>query len=144
MWRRWQALRLFYPKDDKATINMMIRYLKDLQAQRKVMAQQRMREADAKLLTALDANGDGLIQLSEFCELSKATGFDRVKMREKFRHHDIANAGELSMAAMKEILNELRDEAIQGAELSAADMALQKRAQASSPIGRLVAQAGLI
>ena len=143
------ALRLYYPKDDKAMISVMIKYLTALAAQRKVVAQQRMREADTRLLIALDANGDGKIQLSEFCELSKATGFDRVKMREKFRHRDLGNVGELSMDAMKDVLNELRDDAIKqqaegGGEESPADAALRKRALANSSIGRLVAQAGLV
>ena len=96
------------------------------------------------VIDKFDANGDGKIQLSEFCELSKATGFDRLKMREKFRSRDVPNSGELSMDQMREVLSELRDEMIRSqAELTPQQRAAQKAAQKASPIGKLVAQAGL-
>ena len=54
-------------------------------------------------------------QLHEFCELSKATGFDPIRMREKFKYHDIGDRGELSMEVMEDLLDELRDEALKAA-----------------------------
>ena len=38
-------------------------YINDLNAHRRVQAQQKLRENDNKLLQALDTNGDGLIQV---------------------------------------------------------------------------------
>ena len=140
----FDACRMLWPKDDKQTTHMMLKYIEQLDSQRKVANQQKQRETDEKLLVALDANGDGKIQLSEFCELSKATGFDRLKMREKFRQRDVPNSGELSMDQMREVLAELRDEMIRSqAELTPEQRAAQKAAQKASPLGKLVAQAGL-
>ena len=65
-------------------------------------------------------------------------------MREKFCHRDLCNSGELSMEEMRDLLNELRDDAIKmQASMTDGELALQKAAQRSSPLGKLVASAGL-
>ena len=46
---------------------------------REAAAVVRTREADAALLAALDEDGNGLISINEFCELSKMTGLSKVR-----------------------------------------------------------------
>jgi hypothetical protein len=87
-------------------------------------------------------------QLHEFCELSKATGFDPIRMRGKFRYRDIGDRGELSMEVMEDLLDELRDEAMkaaaEGRGPTEQEAIALKAAQQASPLGKLVAQAGII
>ena len=87
-------------------------------------------------------------QLHEFCELSKATGFDPIRMREKFKYHDIGDRGELSMEVMEDLLDELRDEAIraaaEGQGPTEQEAIALKAAQQASPLRTLIAQAGIV
>ena len=68
-------------------------------------------------------------------------------MREKFKYRDIGGCGELSMGVMEDLLDELRDEAIKTAEAGGPteqEAIALKAAQQSSPLGKLIAQAGIV
>ena len=139
---RMAVLQQAYPNDDHETIEVMVRYLQALGTYRRAAEEQRVRDADAALLHALDANGDGVVSYKEFMGLAKATGLEPKRMRAKFVRRDVANRGELRMSDMEEILVELRQEAtraqLEGQKKSSEEAALQKYAQATNPMAKLV------
>jgi hypothetical protein len=94
-------------------------------------AHARLREADAALCQALDADGNGKISIGEFVSLSATTGMSERMMRQRFREKDLGNSGELTMEQMREVLQEMRDagrakreKAERAAAAAAADPAL--------------------
>lgn len=67
-------------------------------------------------------------------------------MRQKFRHRDIFDTGELSMEQMEDLLDELRDEAktARARGLLEPETVAVKASQQTSPLGNLIAQAGIV
>ena len=67
-------------------------------------------------------------------------------MRQKFRHRDIFETGELSMEQMEDLLDELRDEAktARARGPPAQEAVAVKASQQASPLGKLIAQAGIV
>ena len=106
-----EALRLCYPKDSRERLKTMTKWIDDVLFARQAQIDARVRASDNKLIEKLDADGNGLISLQEFMELSKITGLSKASMRARFRDKDFGNAGELNREQMVEVLEELRYEA---------------------------------
>jgi len=102
------ALRLYYPKDTKGQISILVKWVNEVMRVKAEAAEAKTREADSALIKEIDTDGNGTISLSEFVELSKRTGLSKVQMRARFREKDFGNAGQLSLDQMREVLNELR------------------------------------
>ena len=122
----------------------MATFVREVRAHRQLTEKLRQREKDTQLLLALDTNGDGMIQLSEWTELSKATGFDPVKMRERFNFYDIASRGELGFDVMEDVLHALRNEATIAGDPQIPKKIIATNAVQSNSLGQLAKQAGLV
>jgi len=103
-----EALRMYYPKDTKGQISILVKWVNEVMSVKAEAAEARTREADSALIKEIDTDGNGTISLPEFVELSKRTGLSKVQMRARFREKDFGNAGQLGLDQMREVLNELR------------------------------------
>ena len=59
--------------------------------------------------TSQDADGNGMISLTEIMGLTGTVGLSKALLRARFRAKDMGNTGELSPAQAVEVLQELRD-----------------------------------
>ena len=118
------ALKLYYPKDGKETINIMARWVIEMDKLKEAQEKVRTREADIALIEALDEDGNGKISIREFCELSKASGLSKAQMRAKFREKDLGNSGELTKEQTGELLQEMREEIVRQKEKEAQAQAI--------------------
>jgi len=103
-----ECLRLYYPKDPKETISILVKWVDAVRAAKEAASEEQMRVSDEALVAALDRDGDGSISISEFLQLSKVTGLSKAQMRARFREKDYGNSGSLNMQQMREALFDLR------------------------------------
>ena len=105
------SLRLYYPKDTKETIQLLLRWLEAFLNARVARLREKTLQEDDARIAALDDDNDGLISVAEFAGLAKETGLSKVQMRQHFRDKDYGNSGFLNLAQMRLVLQELREDA---------------------------------
>ena len=104
------CLKLYYPKIPKEDIAILAKWVDAYLQAKERESEDRIRQKDESLITSLDVDGDGRINITEFLELAKSTGLSKVSMRARFRDKDFGNAGFLTMQQMRDILRDLREE----------------------------------